>query len=116
MLSKDQAAGSRMHVLDWLDGGTFIPSIHFNKDFFAMLVAVIGTTLSAYLYSWQSNQDVEEDISMGRRRLTDRLGTTRAELRRSQRDVAFGMLFSAAIAWRIIRWRRPHLAGTKSLH
>jgi Mn2+/Fe2+ NRAMP family transporter len=44
--------------------GRFIPTIHFNKEFFAMLVAVIGTTLSAYLYSWQSNQDVEEDISM----------------------------------------------------
>ena len=82
--------------------GTFIPSIHFNKDFFAMLVAVIGTTLSAYLYSWQSNQDVEEDISMGRRRLTDRLGTTKAELRRSQRDVAFGMLFSNLVMYFII--------------
>jgi hypothetical protein len=39
-----------------------------------MLVAIIGTSLSAYLYSWQSNQDVEEDIAMGRRRLTDRVG------------------------------------------
>jgi Mn2+/Fe2+ NRAMP family transporter len=38
--------------------GTLIPTIQFNKDFLAMLVAVIGTTLSAYLYSWQSNQDV----------------------------------------------------------
>jgi hypothetical protein len=54
--------------------GTFIPSVHFNKYFFAMLVAIIGTSLSAYLYSWQSNQDVEEDIAMGRRRLTDRVG------------------------------------------
>lgn len=70
--------------------GTLIPSVHFNKEFFAMLVAVIGTSLSAYLYSWQSNQDVEEDISMGRRRLTDRLGTTEEELRHSRRDIGFG--------------------------
>jgi NRAMP (natural resistance-associated macrophage protein)-like metal ion transporter len=82
--------------------GTFIPRTHFNKDFLAMLVAVIGTTLSAYLYSWQSNQDVEEDISMGRRRLTDRMGTTTDELKRSARDVGVGMLFSNVIMYFII--------------
>jgi NRAMP (natural resistance-associated macrophage protein)-like metal ion transporter len=82
--------------------GTFIPRIHFNKDFLAMLVAVIGTTLSAYLYSWQSNQDVEEDISLGRRRLSDRIGTTTAELKRSARDVGVGMLFSNVIMYFII--------------
>ena len=82
--------------------GTLIPSIQFNKDYLAMLVAVIGTTLSAYLYSWQSNQDVEEDISMGRRRLTDRIGTTKEELRHSARDVGFGMLFSNLIMYFII--------------
>ena len=82
--------------------GTFIPTIHFNKEFFSMLVAVIGTTLSAYLYSWQSNQDVEEDISMGRRRLTDRIGTTERELRYSRRDVALGMFFSNLVMYFII--------------
>jgi len=82
--------------------GTFIPTIHFNKEFFSMLVAVIGTTLSAYLYSWQSNQDVEEDISMGRRRLTDRIGTTEGELRYSRHDVAVGMLFSNLVMYFII--------------
>jgi NRAMP (natural resistance-associated macrophage protein)-like metal ion transporter len=82
--------------------GTFVPTIHFNKEFFAMVVAVIGTSLSAYLYSWQSNQEVEEDISMGRRRLTDRLGTTDGELRHSRRDVGFGMLFASLIMYFII--------------
>jgi NRAMP (natural resistance-associated macrophage protein)-like metal ion transporter len=82
--------------------GTLIPSIHFDKDFLAMLVAVVGTTLSAYLYSWQSNQDVEEDISMGRRRLTDRIGTTKAELRHSARDIALGMFFSNIVMYFII--------------
>jgi NRAMP (natural resistance-associated macrophage protein)-like metal ion transporter len=82
--------------------GTFVPTIHFTKEFFAMLVAVIGTSLSAYLYSWQSNQEVEEDISMGRRRLTDRVGTTDEELRHSKRDVGFGMLFSSLVMYFII--------------
>jgi NRAMP (natural resistance-associated macrophage protein)-like metal ion transporter len=82
--------------------GTLIPSIHFNKQSLAMLVALMGTTLSAYLYSWQSNQDVEEDISMGRRRLTDRMGTTKEELHHSARDVGFGMLFSSLVMYSII--------------
>jgi NRAMP (natural resistance-associated macrophage protein)-like metal ion transporter len=82
--------------------GTLIPTIKFTKESMAMLVAVIGTTLSAYLYSWQSNQDVEEDISMGRRRLTDRIGTTKEELRHSARDVGFGMFFSNLVMYFII--------------
>jgi NRAMP (natural resistance-associated macrophage protein)-like metal ion transporter len=82
--------------------GTFIPTIHFDKSSLEILVAVMGTTLSAYLYSWQSNQDVEEDISMGRRRLSDRMGTTKAELNHSARDVAFGMLFASMVMYFII--------------
>jgi Mn2+/Fe2+ NRAMP family transporter len=58
--------------------------------------------LSSYLYTWQSNQDVEEDISMGRRRLTDRMGTTKEELRHSARDVTFGMFFSNIVMYFII--------------
>jgi hypothetical protein len=46
--------------------GTFIPAIHFDKTFLAMLVAVIGISLSAYLYTWQSNVEVEEKIASGR--------------------------------------------------
>jgi NRAMP (natural resistance-associated macrophage protein)-like metal ion transporter len=82
--------------------GTFVPTIHLNKEFFSILVAVIGTTLSAYLYSWQSNQDVEEDISMGRRRLVDRIGTSEAELRHSARDIGFGMFFASVVMYFII--------------
>jgi len=82
--------------------GTLIPTIHFNENFFAMLVAVIGTSLSAYLYSWQSNQEVEEDIALGRRRLTDRIGTTVEELSHSRRDVALGMTFASVIMYFII--------------
>lgn len=82
--------------------GTLVPTFQFNKNFFAMLVAVVGTSLSAYLYSWQSNQEVEEDISMGRRRFADRVGTTDEELRHSRRDVAFGMFFSNVVMYFII--------------
>jgi NRAMP (natural resistance-associated macrophage protein)-like metal ion transporter len=82
--------------------GTLVPTLQFNRNFFAMLVAVIGTSLSAYLYSWQSNQEVEENISMGRRRLTDRIGTTHEEQRHARRDVALGMIFASVIMYFII--------------
>jgi Mn2+/Fe2+ NRAMP family transporter len=45
--------------------GTLIPTVHFDQEFLSLLVAVIATTLSAYLYTWQSNQEVEEEIAMG---------------------------------------------------
>jgi NRAMP (natural resistance-associated macrophage protein)-like metal ion transporter len=82
--------------------GTFIPTLHLNTHSLSMLVAIIGTTLSAYLYSWQSNQEVEEDITLGRRRLTDRMGTTHKELRHSAKDIAAGMIFANLITYFIM--------------
>jgi Mn2+/Fe2+ NRAMP family transporter len=82
--------------------GTFIPSLRMDREFLSMLVAVIGTTLSAYLYSWQSNQEVEEKIASGRARLWQRRGTTDEELRATRRDVALGMFFSNVIMYFII--------------
>jgi NRAMP (natural resistance-associated macrophage protein)-like metal ion transporter len=82
--------------------GTFIPHLSFDKHSLSMLVAIIGTTLSAYLYSWQSNEEVEEDISLGRRRLTDRMGTRKEELKHSARDVAAGMVFASLVTYFIM--------------
>jgi Mn2+/Fe2+ NRAMP family transporter len=82
--------------------GTLIPSIRFDQQFLSLLVAVIGTTLSAYLYTWQSNQEVEEEIAMGRRRLVDRKGATRKELQATRRDVIAGMFFSNVVMYFII--------------
>src|SRR3982751_4745374 len=82
--------------------GSLVPSFHWNREYLSILVAVMGATLSAYLYTWQSNQDVEEDISMGRRRLSDRIGTTKRELRHSAHDIAFGMFFSNLVMYFII--------------
>jgi NRAMP (natural resistance-associated macrophage protein)-like metal ion transporter len=82
--------------------GTFIPTIEFNQEFLSVLVAIIGTTLSAYLYTWQSNQEVEEEIAMGRTRLSQRQGATENELRATRKDIFFGMLFSNLIMYFII--------------
>ncbi|HEY5961934.1 MAG TPA: divalent metal cation transporter, partial [Polyangiaceae bacterium] len=82
--------------------GTFVPTIRLDKDFLSMVVAVMGTTLSAYLYTWQSNQEVEEEKAMGRTELWQRIGATDAELRSTRIDVALGMLFSNLIMYFII--------------
>lgn len=92
---------ARPEILPVLEG-TFIPRVHFDKQFLSMLVAVIGTTLSAYLYTWQSNEEVEEKIAAGRRRLWQRKGTSRRELRQSMWDVVFGMFFSNAVMYFIV--------------
>ena len=40
--------------------GTFIPTVRFDADFLATLVALLGTTISPYLFFWQASQEVEE--------------------------------------------------------
>jgi len=82
--------------------GTLVPHVEFSRPFLTLVVAVIGTTLSAYLYTWQSNQEVEEEIAQGRTRLWQRLGATDKELRRSRRDILIGMIFSNLVMYFIM--------------
>lgn len=81
---------------------TFIPRIQLNAEFLSLVVACIGTSLSAYVYTWQSNQEVEEQIAIGRQRLWQRKGATRKEMQRTSRDVLTGMIFSNIILYFII--------------
>jgi NRAMP (natural resistance-associated macrophage protein)-like metal ion transporter len=79
--------------------GTFIPSVKLDRDSLSILVAIIGTSLSAYLYTWQSNEEVEEKVAAGKHKLFQRRGTTVAQLRTSLWDVIFGMLFSNIVMY-----------------
>lgn len=82
--------------------GTLIPTISFNAQFLSTLVAILGTTISPYLFFWQANQEVEEEISMGRRTLAQRKGATDAEMKYAAWDVNIGMLFSNVVMYFII--------------
>jgi NRAMP (natural resistance-associated macrophage protein)-like metal ion transporter len=97
-------AAALMSDPDWsaVLRGTLVPAIQFDREFLSLLVAVIGTTLSAYLYTWQSNEEVEEEIAMGRHELHQRRGATSEELRQSRWDIAAGMFFSNVIMYFII--------------
>ncbi len=82
--------------------GTLIPTLRWNADFLSMIVACIGTSLSAYIYTWQSNQEVEEQIGRGRLTVRQRRGTTAAQLRTTRRDTMVGVLFANVILYAII--------------
>ncbi|UCI09630.1 Nramp family divalent metal transporter [Mesorhizobium sp. B1-1-8] len=82
--------------------GTLLPKVRFSREYLSILVAIIGTTLSAYMYTWQSNQEVEEEIAKGRTSLEKRKGATEEELSRSRRDILIGMTFSNLIMYSII--------------
>ena len=82
--------------------GTFIPTFSLDAKFLTALVAILGTTISPYLFFWQSNQEVEEEISMGRTRLRQRRGATDAELKFAAIDVDAGMALSCVVMYFII--------------
>ena len=82
--------------------GTFIPTFRLDATFLTTLVAILGTTISPYLFFWQASEEVEEEISLGRTRLWQRRGATDAELRYAAIDVNTGMLLSNAVMYFII--------------
>lgn len=82
--------------------GTFLPTFSLDKTYLSLLVAILGTTISPYLFFWQASEEVEEEISMGRTTLAQRQGATKAELKYAAWDVNIGMLFSNAVMYFII--------------
>jgi Mn2+/Fe2+ NRAMP family transporter len=90
--------------------GTLIPRVQFNGEFLLMVVACIGTSLSAYIYTWQSNQEVEEQIEEGKHTVEQRRGAGDRDLARTRREVLIGMAFSNLILYFIV------LASGATLH
>ena len=81
--------------------GTIVPRVQFNHEFLSILVAMVGCTLSAYIYTWQSNEEVEEEIAKGRKRLGERQGASEEELKETRRDVLIGIIFSNVVLYAI---------------
>jgi len=82
--------------------GTLIPTLRFDSTFLATVVAILGTTISPYLFFWQASQEVEEEISLGRSSVAAREGATQPELRAAAWDVNIGMAFSNVVMFFII--------------
>jgi NRAMP (natural resistance-associated macrophage protein)-like metal ion transporter len=89
---------------------TLIPQLTFTHEFLLTLVALLGTTISPYLFFWQASAEVEEEKSIGRKTVAERRGASKQELRLAAWDTNIGMFFSNLIAYFII------LAAASTLH
>jgi len=89
---------------------TFVPSWPKDHDTWQNLVAILGTTISPYLFFWQSSQEVEHEKAMGRRMLVQRKNATSREITDRKLDVGVGTFFSNFVMYFII------LAAAVTLH
>jgi NRAMP (natural resistance-associated macrophage protein)-like metal ion transporter len=89
---------------DWwaVLGATFIPHIRWSSEYLSVLVGILGTSISPYLFFWQAAQEVEEERADGKNTVAKRQGASDAELRRARTDVLFGMFFSNFVMYFII--------------
>jgi len=76
---------------------TFIPTIHFSKAYIAILVGILGTTISPYLFFWQASVEVEEQKQLKRK-----LFVNKRVMDNMKNEVDYGMTFSGLIMYFII--------------
>jgi Mn2+/Fe2+ NRAMP family transporter len=79
-----------------------VPHISLTSTWITTMVAVLGTTISPYLFFWQSSLMVEDEKAMGRKTQAARRGATAGEIRDAHADVNIGMLFSNLVMFFII--------------
>jgi Mn2+/Fe2+ NRAMP family transporter len=79
-----------------------IPSLPHGQSAWAALVAILGTTISPYLFFWQAGQEIEEEKAKGRRLLVHRRGATSHEIIDRRIDVGVGTFFSNLVMFFII--------------
>jgi NRAMP (natural resistance-associated macrophage protein)-like metal ion transporter len=80
----------------------FIPHITFSKDQILLICAILGTTISPYLFFWQTSQEVEEQVLEGKLTVKDRRHTEAHEVRSMRIDVWTGMFLSNLVMFFII--------------
>lgn len=91
--------------LDWgsVLSHSIIPSIHWNKEELLLICAILGTTISPYLFFWQTSQEVEEQVLQGKTTLRERQSaTTPLDVKSMRIDVWSGMLLSEVVMFFII--------------
>jgi len=76
---------------------TFVPTLQFNKEYVAILVGILGTTISPYLFFWQASVEVEE---MKHKKKS--LFVNKRIIHEMRQDVDFGMAFSGIVMYFII--------------
>ncbi len=89
---------------DWLAvaKATFVPQVQFTSEYVTTIVAILGTTISPYLFFWEASEEVEEEKSEGRTKLSARKGATDAEIKKEKIDTIVGMLFCNVVFYFVI--------------
>jgi len=80
---------------------TLIPPLSLDRDYLFSLVAILGANLSPYLFFWQADEEVEEEVKIGRIRAMGRgvPKVTKHDLRNLRMDTIVGMFFSNVIVF-----------------
>ncbi len=81
---------------------TFIPHLEWSRAYLSVLVGILGTTISPYLFFWQAAQEVEEDRERRKTMIAPNRSSMDKELATATKDVVTGMLFSNVVMYFII--------------
>jgi NRAMP (natural resistance-associated macrophage protein)-like metal ion transporter len=81
---------------------TFIPHVEWTSGYMAVLVGILGTTISPYLFFWQASQEVEQDRDRGKVTVAQRRGATDEEISIASTDVRTGMFYSNLVMYFIL--------------
>lgn len=90
--------------LNWADIAKHAikPSIDFSRDQLLLICAILGTTISPYLFFWQTSQEVEDEIMAGKTTIAERQVTKKPDVHNMRVDVWSGMLLSNVVMFFII--------------
>jgi len=81
---------------------SIVPHITFSKNQLLLICAILGTTITPYLFFWQTSQEIEEEIAVGQTTLKSRTGSAPAEIKKMRVDVWSGMFLSNVVMFFII--------------
>jgi len=97
---------------DWaaVAKATFFPQIKFSGEYITTIVAILGTTISPYLFFWEASEEVEDEKSEGRKTIASRRGATDVEIKKEKIDTIVGMVFCNVVFYFVI------LAAGATLH
>ena len=90
--------------LDWSNvlHNAVVPHVTFDRDQLLLICAILGTTISPYLFFWQTSQEIEEQVEAGKTTIVSRLGAKKKEVNEMRVDVWSGMLLSNLVMFFII--------------
>jgi NRAMP (natural resistance-associated macrophage protein)-like metal ion transporter len=81
-----------------------IPHIEIKPEFVTMFVAIIGTSISPYLFFWQASEEAEEDVAKQKIKEIGKGNpeVTKKEIKLMRIDIAVGIAFAELIVWAIV--------------